>query len=53
MVEKNSSHKIITVASIIGIVLSVFRLMVSGLEVLFMLTINPLLLCVGLLVKKW
>lgn len=51
--KKNNSPKIITVASIIGIVLSAFGFGSSGLEALFMLTVIPVFLCVGLLVKKW
>lgn len=42
----------ILAASIIGILLSFGGLCASGLEALLVLTIIPLLLCLGLLIKK-
>lgn len=53
MADKNNPPKIITVASIVGIVLAALGLGASGLEAFFMLTVIPVLLCVGFLVKKW
>ena len=53
--KKRPSWMIIAV-SVIGIILALPNLLfnlTSGLEALFMLTVIPLFLCLGLLIKKW
>lgn len=53
MNEKRKPPKIIIVASTVGIILSVFGIVSPSLEALLILTVIPLLLCMGLLIKKW
>jgi hypothetical protein len=55
--ERGKPSKIIMLVSIIGMVLAItsfiFGASSLGLEAILMLTVIPLLLCLGLIIKKW